>query len=204
MQDTKTTWIGNPAAGNVPSGGIVYWITGLSGAGKTTLAAALTQKLQLGKNKVVHFDGDQLRAIFRMTDVHDPAARLDLAFRYARLCQTVAVQGVDVVCSTISLFPEIHQWNRENNPRYAEIYLKVSMDVLKARDDKFIYARAMTGEISNVVGIDIPLVEPAAPDLIIENDGRYRPEQAAELILRHFTAEQARDNPRSARLSGAQ
>jgi adenylylsulfate kinase-like enzyme len=203
MQDTKTTWIGNSRAGNVPRSGLVYWITGLSGAGKTTLAAVLTKKLQARRQKVVHFDGDQLRAIFRMTDVHDSAARLELGFRYSRLCQTVAVQGVDVVCSTISLFPELHRWNRENNPRYAEIYLRVPMAVLKARDDKSIYARAMKGEISNVVGMDIPLVEPVAPDLIIENDGRYTPHEAAELILRHVAVERAAAAPKAAKHLGA-
>ncbi len=191
MQDTPTTWIGNPGAGRTSAAfpcGRVYWITGLSGAGKTTLAAVLTEKLQASGSKVVHFDGDQLREIFRMTDAHHPGARLELGYRYARLCQTVALQGVDVVCSTISLFPEVHQWNRENNPRYAEIYLRVPMEVLCTRDDKDIYARARTGEISNVVGVDIPLVEPEAPDLIIDNDGRYRPGEAADMILGHFMA----------------
>lgn len=163
--------------------GTVFWITGLSGAGKTTVAIQLSRMLQDKRGAVIHFDGDQLRDIFQMSDAYDLRSRLDLASRYARLCHTVASQGVDIVCSTISLFPEIHQWNRDNISQYFEVFLRVPMDVLSSRDYSGIYNPIGIKVTKNVVGVDIPYTEPRSPDLIIENDGRYSPDEAASLIL---------------------
>lgn len=142
-----------------------YWITGLSGAGKTTLARMLTENLRSQGRTVILLDGDDLREVMGRTNAHAREERLDLAQSYARLARLIANQGADVVISTISLFHEVHAWNRRNLPGYREIYLDVPLKELKRRDPKGIYAKAAEGEVRNIAGIDFNVDIPRAPDI---------------------------------------
>lgn len=148
--------------------GKVYWVTGLSGAGKTTLCRKLVAHVRAQGRSVVMLDGDELREAMGATNAHTRQERLQLAMRYAHLCHMIAVQGVDVAIATISLFREVHEWNRANMPGYVEIYLHVPLEELKRRDPKQIYARAERGELKDVAGLDFAVDEPQAPDVRIE------------------------------------
>ena len=66
-------------------------------------------------------------------------------------------QGIDVVCSILSMFEESREWNRENFSKYYEIYIKTNMNTLKLRDQKGLYSSFEKGEINNVVGLDLSL-----------------------------------------------
>jgi cytidine diphosphoramidate kinase len=152
--------------------GTVIWITGLSGAGKTTLSSATASRLRSTGEAVVQLDGDGLRAIFGAVAAnaqnHAREGRLALAMQYARLCRVLAEQGVTVVIATISLFDEVHAWNRKNLPGYFEVYLKVPVDELRRRDPKGIYRRFDTGELTNVAGLDLAVDEPKAADWVLD------------------------------------
>src|SRR5208282_1010156 len=126
--------------------GRVYWITGLSGAGKTTLGKALWHRLRAAGSSGIFLDCDILREVIAEDLGHNTDSRRRSAMRNARLCRMLASQGADVVCPTISLFHEVQRWNRENIPGYREIYLRVPMDELQRRDAKGIYAAARRGD----------------------------------------------------------
>ncbi|MCA9394931.1 MAG: adenylyl-sulfate kinase [Candidatus Omnitrophica bacterium] len=162
--------------------GRVYWITGLSGAGKTTIAEALLKAIREAGQSAVFLDGDQLREVFGRREAYQREDRLDLALQYARLCKMLSEQGLTVICATISLFKEVHAWNREHIPGYTEIFLKVPLDVLRARDSKAIYSQAAEGKLQQVMGVDIPHDEPPSPDLEIVNDGSRSPAEIARII----------------------
>jgi len=154
------------------SGSRVIWITGLSGSGKSTLANDLTKKIRLRNRSVIQLDGDELREIFGVfggnQKSYSQETRLSLALRYGRLCKLLSSQGDYVIISTISLLKEVHVWNRANLPGYLEIYLKVPISELKRRDTKGIYKLFDSGQITNVVGIDIPIDEPINADFVYD------------------------------------
>ena len=79
-------------------------------------------------------------------------------------------ENIWVVVATISLFKDIHSWNRSNFQDYIEVYIRVDLKILQERDSKALYSRANKGEVSNVAGIHYQIQEPENPDLIIENN----------------------------------
>jgi adenylylsulfate kinase len=143
--------------------GAVIWITGLSGVGKSSLARALLPRLAQPR---LHLDGDELReALSPLAGGYAPQQRLKLALTYARLAQLASRQGQYVVCSTISLFHDVHEWNRNNITNYIEILLKTSDNNIKNRDYKNIYKNFD----NNVMGTSIAPEYPLSPDIVIDN-----------------------------------
>jgi adenylylsulfate kinase-like enzyme/phosphohistidine swiveling domain-containing protein len=158
--------------------GRVFWITGLSGAGKTTVGRELCDRLRAAGCTVTLLDGDDLRSAIAEDLGHGASDRRRSAMRNARLCRLLSDQGADVVCATISLFHEVQRWNRENIPGYREIYLRVPIEELRRRNSKGIYSHN-----SNVVGLDLEAEIPAAPDLVIDNYGALDVAVAVDRII---------------------
>jgi adenylylsulfate kinase-like enzyme len=152
--------------------GRVIWITGLSGAGKSTIAGATVEHLnKLGEFPVL-IDGDEIReAIADPHTGHDPNSRLANAYRISRLAKLFADQSHTVIVATMSLFHEIHKWNRTNITNYFEVWVEVDLPTLKARDARGLYSRAANQQAEHVAGIDISYERPVTPDLTLENTG---------------------------------
>ncbi|MBF0333901.1 MAG: adenylyl-sulfate kinase [Alphaproteobacteria bacterium] len=158
--------------------GTVIWLTGLSGAGKTTIARILERRSHSVHPPLTVLDGDVLRALFAAGVGHGRARRLELALTYGRLCRALAERGATVLCATMSLFHEAHEWNRANMPRYLEIYLRVPIEELRRRDPKGLYASG----IGDLVGVDLPAEEPRRADLVIDHVAGRSPEDTAAII----------------------
>ena len=157
--------------------GIVYWFTGVSAVGKTTVSRLFCEAIEAKGRNYLHLDGDRLRESLFPEAGHSRDDRRRLALAYGRLCKLLADQGSDVVIATISMFHEVQRWNRENIKQYREIYLTAPVEVLAERDPKGVYDLA-----SEVAGVDQQIEVPEAPDICIANDGTRRPEAiAAEL-----------------------
>jgi adenylylsulfate kinase-like enzyme len=164
--------------------GNVYWITGLSGAGKTTLGRMVYTQLKKNKPNVVFLDGDILRSVFGNYLGHSMEDRKTLALSYARLCKMLADQCIDVVCATMSLFREVHSFNRKNIANYFEIFIECEMQELIRRDQKGIYSKALRGEMQHVIGMDLHYDRPENCDLVIDNSEMGSLAEKAEKIIR--------------------
>jgi adenylylsulfate kinase-like enzyme len=169
----------------VTSNAYVFWLTGLSGVGKSTIGRLLTQRLRQECKPVVYLDGDLVRAIYGNVLGHTASQRKAASMSYGRLCQTLCEQNVNVVFATISLFHEIQQWNRNNIPRYIEILIESPMNDIKQRDHRGIYS----AHTKNLVGLDIPAEYPKSPDVTIQNGHYYSVERAVDKIMEYYNAD---------------
>lgn len=161
--------------------GTVYFFTGLSGAGKTTIGGLFHRRLKATKPNVVLLDGDEIRVAFGEDVGYTHDERLRWAGRIFRVGRLLAGQGIDVVVCSIAMYESVRQWNRENIPNYKEIYIKVSKDTLMQRNQKGLYTAG-----KNVVGIDLPFDEPQSPDIVLPNDGERTPLELVERLEREL------------------
>ncbi|MBL8700449.1 MAG: adenylyl-sulfate kinase [Alphaproteobacteria bacterium] len=164
----------------------VFWITGLSGAGKTTVAELLRARLVAAGAPTVLLDGDRMRRVLGAETRHAPEDRRWLAGVYGRLCAELSGQGLHVVCATICMFREVYAWNRANIAGYREIFLRVPLHERQRRDPKRLYAAARDGQAGPMPGLDTRHDEPTAADLVIDNHGACSAESAADLIWRRL------------------
>jgi adenylylsulfate kinase-like enzyme len=161
---------------------MVIWITGLPGAGKTTIGQILLDKLRALDKQSILLDGDKLRAALGQNN-YDIESRKSIAFTYGRLAQMFSNQGAIAVCATVSMFDEVRAWNAKNIPNYFEVYIKVPPAILQQRNQKNLYTDAEEGNAVNIIGFDIAVQEPKTPDLVLMNDGKVCPESLAGQIL---------------------
>lgn len=161
--------------------GTVYFFTGLSGAGKTTVGGLFHRRLKATKPNVVLLDGDDIRIAFGEDVGYTQSERLRWAGRIFRVCKMLSDQGIDVVCCSIAMYESVRRWNRENIPNYKEIYIKVHRDTLLQRNQKGLYTAG-----KNVVGIDLPFDEPLTPDIVLPNDGEHTPLELVERLEREL------------------
>jgi len=162
--------------------GTFYWISGLSGAGKTTIGKLFYDYLKSKKDNVVLIDGDVLREITGDNDFSE-AGRDNRVKKNARLFALLTDQGIDVVNCSIGLRNKYREWNREVITNISEIYIKVSLEELLRRDPKGLYRRALNHETQNVYGIDLPYDEPEHPAVVVCNEGDMTPEGALKQII---------------------
>ena len=99
--------------------GTLYWITGLSGSGKTTIAEVLYKHIKLKYTNTIFLDGDILREVLGCKDTsYEKESRKKLAMQYSRLSKLFTDQGINVIFATISMFDEVRVWNRGNISKY--------------------------------------------------------------------------------------
>lgn len=151
----------------------LYWITGLPGAGKTTIAKMLHQFfIESSHVFPIFLDGDRLREILGIKGGYSRDERKQIAFVYSRLCKELSDQGFCVIIATVSLINDIHTWNRENIDDYIEIVIEAPIETIFSRNQKGLYSTELKDKNKNVVGLDITPEFPPNPDCIISNDGK--------------------------------
>jgi len=154
------------------SRGGTLWFTGLSGSGKSTVAAAVEQHLVARGRGAYRLDGDNLRTGLNADLGFSRTDREENARRAAEVACLFADSGVVAVVALISPFAESRLRARQLHERaglaFVEIYMAASVDLCAARDPKGLYARASSGDIRSLTGVDDPYEVPESPELVIE------------------------------------
>ena len=146
---------------------MVVWLTGLSGAGKSTISELLLPLMRQKFGSVLYIDGDIIREMFGSTLGYDVPSRIVQIKRIQALAKFASDQHITVLVAALYSNPELLDWNRENLHGYFEVYVDTPIDVLRVRDTKGLYQNALDGLKKNVVGVDIDWVAPQNPDLVV-------------------------------------
>ena len=157
--------------GAPPARGAVVFLTGLSGAGKSTIAEALATSLREAGREVAIIDGDVLRREVSADLGFDAASREANVRRAAELAARLAADGKVVITALIAPFERSRREARqivEPVALFLLVYLSTPLEVAEARDPKGLYRRARAGEIPDFTGIDSPYEPPADADLVIQ------------------------------------
>lgn len=150
--------------------GLTLWLTGLSGAGKTTICqAAYTELLSRGL-RVEMLDGDVVRQHLSRDLGFSKCDRDENIRRIGFLAQLLTKNGVVVLVSAISPYREVRNEVRESVGRFLEVYVNAPLEVCETRDPKGLYKRARAGEFRSFTGIDDPYEPPIVPDLECRTD----------------------------------
>lgn len=163
---------------------VIAWFTGLSGAGKSSIATAVDRTLmQAGRHTMV-LDGDNLRHGLSCDLGFSPADRVENIRRTAETARLMAEAGLVVIVSLISPFREERAMARRiaGDVPFFEIFINTPLEVCEARDPKGLYNRARSGEIPNFTGISAPYEVPDTPDFVVRTEGHTIEDSAAALI----------------------
>ncbi|MGE0631666.1 MAG: adenylyl-sulfate kinase [Pseudobdellovibrionaceae bacterium] len=170
------------------SGASVIWLTGLSGAGKSTIATLIEKKLLARGHRVEMLDGDAIRNIFPSTGF-SVQERNDHVKRVGFVASRLEAHGVTVLASLISPFEGSRQFVRGLCKNYFEVYLSTPLDICESRDPKGLYKKARAGEIKSFTGIDSAYEIPTAPELSIDTSSITAEEAANLIITKAFSAQ---------------
>jgi adenylylsulfate kinase len=170
----STSWWGRLGQGwpfrRRPSRPVVLWLTGLSGAGKSTISAYVSGELRRRGLPVEQLDGDSIRHIFPNTGFSKPERDAHIR-RVGYLASKLEEHGVLVVVSLVSPYRESRDFVRGLCRNFVEVYLATPLAECERRDVKGLYAKARRGEIRNFTGIDDPYEPPVAPELVVDTSG---------------------------------
>ena len=162
--------------------GFTLWFTGLSGAGKTTLARLVEAELLSRGHKVEVLDGDVIRTNLSKGLGFSKQDRDTNIRRIGFVCNLLTRNGVIAIAAAISPYRDIRDEVRRQIGSFVEVYCKCPIDVLAERDVKGLYKKALSGEIKNFTGVDDPYEAPLTPEVTVETD-RESPEESAARII---------------------
>ena len=162
--------------------GFVLWMTGLSGAGKTTIALVLEKELKERGIKIERLDGDVVRESLTRDLGFSKEDRTKNIERITFVAKLLSRNGVGCVCSFISPYQSVRDHVRAHTTNFLEVYIDAPLDVVIDRDVKGLYKKALAGEIPNFTGISDPFEAPEEPDIHIRTDQQTPEESAAEII----------------------
>jgi ATP sulfurylase/adenylyl-sulfate kinase len=150
------------------SKGFVVWFTGLSGAGKSTIANALKEDLAQRGRHVELLDGDEVRTHLSKGLGFSKEDRDTNIRRIGYVARLVARSGGVAITAAISPYREVRDEVRAETPGFVEVFVRCPLETLVERDVKGLYKKALAGEIANFTGVSDPYEEPLHPEVVVD------------------------------------
>ena len=164
--------------------GFTIWFTGLSGAGKTTLARIIESRLKGLGLRVEVLDGDIVRTNLSKGLGFSKEDRDTNIRRIGFVCNLLSRNDVVAIAAAISPYREIRDELRQQIGVFVEVYAHCPIDVLAERDVKGLYKKALAGEIKHFTGVDDPYEEPYSPEVVVNTDVELPEESAGKILAR--------------------
>jgi adenylyl-sulfate kinase len=161
---------------------VVIWLTGLSGAGKTTIGRTLEKELLRRGARVEFLDGDELRRAIRSELGFSKIDRETHAKRVSYLSHLLSRNGIITIVALISPFRSSRQYARNLVGNFVEVWVQCSLDICRIRDPKGLYQKAQEGKINDMTGLQAPYETPSNPEVIV-NTEKMKPEECAAKII---------------------
>jgi len=162
----------------------VVWITGFSGAGKTSIAEGVAKALEGKGLKVDHLDGENIRELFPKTGFTRDEVNMHIE-RVGLLASRLEKSGVFVMASFISPYKESREFVRNICENYIEVHLATPVEVCEERDPSGLYRRARAGEVTNLPGVDVEYELPEYPVLEIDTS-KTDTKEAVRIVMKHL------------------
>src|SRR5262245_12596358 len=175
----------HPESDRTRGGGFTLWFTGLSGAGKTTIAHVVGPLLEERGHIVEYLDGDTVRTHLSKGLGFSKEDRDTNIERIGWVAARLTRQGGGGIAAAISPYEETRRKAREMVEQFGafvEVYVKASVDECARRDVKGLYEKAFRGEIKGFTGVDDPYEEPEAPEVVVDTETQS-PEESARAIV---------------------
>jgi sulfate adenylyltransferase/3'-phosphoadenosine 5'-phosphosulfate synthase len=164
--------------------GFTLWFTGMSGAGKSTIAEAITPRLKELGRRVEILDGDEVRTNLSKGLGFSKEDRDTNIRRIGYVAQLLTRNGAVVITAAISPYRAIRDEVRSRIGDFVEVYAKCPLEALIARDVKGLYKKALAGEIKEFTGVSDPYEEPFHPEIIVETDRETVEESVNKILAR--------------------
>jgi adenylylsulfate kinase len=177
--------VDHPESDRVAGGGFTLWFTGLSGAGKTTIAHLVGPELEARGKIVEYLDGDVVRTHLSKGLGFSKEDRDTNILRIGWVASRLTRHGAAVIVAAISPYEEIRRQARglvEEFGPFVEVHVHATVDECARRDVKGLYAKAFAGEIKGFTGVDDPYEAPASPELMLDTEA-HDPEESARIVL---------------------
>jgi len=167
--------------------GIVLWLTGLSGSGKSSIAVEVEKRLIKMGRACYRLDGDNLRHGLNSDLGFSPEERKENIRRVAEVAALFADAGLITIVSFIAPYRDMRRFARDRigSSRFIEVYVKASVETCKNRDPKGLYKMAESGEIDQFTGINAPYEVPEHPDVILDTESADL-EHCVEVLLQEI------------------
>ncbi|MDX1686297.1 MAG: adenylyl-sulfate kinase [Saprospiraceae bacterium] len=164
--------------------GMVLWMTGLSGSGKSSIAEIVEKELSQNNRLVYILDGDNIRTGINRDLGFSLDDRKENIRRIAEVAKLLVDAGLICICCFVSPTDEIRQQAKQiiGKEDFHMVYVKASLEACEERDVKGLYKKARKGEIKGFTGIDSPFEVPSQPDLIIDTESES-PAGSARVVV---------------------